>query len=306
VLVLVSGAILVFSWLLYSSAQSFTESLPRYQARLEGIVAGVSDWLGASFPWIAARLSQWQWAEAVEFSSVAGVLATTAGSFLVFFSDAFLVLLFLVFLLSGSEAFPEKLERALASRHAARVGAVRRNIEAEIRKYLLTKTFFNLVHGALVTLLLAAFGVDFAVLWGFLAFLAHYIPNVGAVISVGLPAVFFFLQFSPGKALLVALLNMALQFVMGNAVEPRVMGTSLNLSPLLVLLSLIFWGWLWGAWGMVLAVPITSMLKIVCENVEPLRPLGVLMSGRLEPAPPQTSPARNVEAGETRMPSGVA
>ena len=99
------------------------------------------------------------------------------------------------------------------------------------------------------------------------------------MISVGVPTIFLFLQFSPGKALLVALLNAALQFTIGNALEPRVMGSSLNLSPLLVLISLIFWGWLWGPWGMVLSVPITSTIKIICENVEPLRPLAVLMSG---------------------------
>ncbi|HEX9944475.1 MAG TPA: AI-2E family transporter [Thermoanaerobaculia bacterium] len=306
VLVVVSIAILIFSWVLYSSAQSLTESLPKYQARLQEMIAEVSDWLAASFPRLQSQVRQWKWEQAVEVSSVTGFVAATVGSFLVFFSDAFLVLLFLVFLLAGSEAFPEKLERALARRYAARVGAVRRNIETEIRKYLLTKTLFNLVHGALVAALLAAFDVDFALLWGFLTFLAHYIPNVGALISAGLPAVFFFLQFSPGRALLVAALNAALQFVMGNAVEPRVMGTSLNLSPLLVLLSLIFWGWLWGPWGMVLAVPITSMIKIVCENVESLRPLAVLMSGTVAPARPQTSPARNTETGETRMPSGLA
>jgi predicted PurR-regulated permease PerM len=108
---------------------------------------------------------------------------------------------------------------------------------------------------------------------------------VGAIISVGLPTVFLLLQFeSTGWALLIAALNMALQFAIGNVIEPRFMGHSLDLSPVLVLLSLIFWGWLWGAWGMILAVPITSTLKIVFENVEALHPLSVLMSGSAEKA----------------------
>ena len=165
-----------------------------------------------------------------------------------------------------------------------------------MRRYLLTKTLFNLTTGALVTALLAAFGVDFPLLWGLLTFLAHYIPSVGAVISVGLPTIFLFLQFSPGMALLIALLNAALQFLMGNAVEPRIMGSSLDLSPLLVLISLLFWGWLWGPWGMVLSVPITSTIKIICENVEPLRPIAVLMSGSLEHAKPRR---RAAQASET-------
>jgi AI-2 transport protein TqsA len=207
------------------------------------------------------------------------MLAAGAGSFLLFFNEMFLVILYLVFLLAGSESFPAKLQRALEHR-AERVGDVIENIQSQVRKYLVTKTFVNLINGVLVTILLAAFGVDFAPLWGFLTFIAHYIPHVGAVLSVGLPTIFILLQFdSVGWALLIAALNLALQFAIGNVIEPRIVGHSLDLSPVLVLLSLIFWGWLWGAWGMILAVPITSTIKIVCANIEPLHPLSVLMSG---------------------------
>jgi len=303
VLVLVSIGLVIFSWVLYSSAQSFTESLPKYQARLQGMLTGISGWLAASSPRLASQIQHWHWEQAFEVKSVTGFAATMVGSFLVFFNDAFLILLFLVFLLSGSQAFSGKLRKALASEHAERLGTVMLNVESQVRKYLLTKTLINLVTGTLVTILLAAFGVDFPLFWGLLTFLAHYIPSIGAVVSVGLPTAFLFLQFSPGEALLIASINAALQFLIGNAVEPRIMGTSLNLSPLLVLLALIFWGWLWGPWGMVLAVPITSMIKILCENVEPLRPLAVLMSETVEPPPAQTSPAKNTDAGATRMPS---
>jgi predicted PurR-regulated permease PerM len=303
VLVVVTIALLIFSWVLYTSAQSFTEALPKYQARLQGMLDEISAWLAASFPRLAAQVEQYHWEQAVEVSSVTGFAAAMVGSFLVFFNDAFLILLFLVFLLSGSEAFPGKLRQALAMEHAERLGTVMRNVRAQVRKYLLTKTLVNLGIGALVALLFAAFGVDFSLFWGLVTFLAHYIPSIGAVISVALPTAFLFLQFSPGTALLIALLNAALQFVIGNAIEPRIMGTSLNLSPLLVLLALIFWGWLWGPWGMVLAVPITSMIKILCENVPPLRPLAVLMSETVEPPAAQTNPERNTGAGATRMPS---
>jgi AI-2 transport protein TqsA len=298
VLVLVSGALLIFAWGLYSSGQAFTAALPRYQQRSKELLGGIMDWLAASFPPLHAQIRQWHWQEAIGVSSVTGMVAAMVGSFLLFFNDAFIVLLFLVFLLAGSEGFPHKLRQALrAPGSAERLGAMMQNIEAGVRRYLLTKTLINLMAGSLVTALLAAFGVDFPLLWGLLTFVAHYIPSVGAVISVGLPTIFLFLQFSPGTALLIALLNAALQFLIGNAVEPRIMGSSLDLSPLLVLVSLIFWGWLWGPWGMVLSVPITSTIKIVCENIEPLRPLAVLMSGSLEASKPQPLPA--VQAGET-------
>lgn len=290
ILVLVTAGLVIFGSAVYSSVQTFSAALPRYQDRLKDLLSGLSGWL-ASIPWLQARVQHVSWEEAVKGSAVAGWAAATLTSFVLFFNDAFLVLLFLVFLLSGSEEFPEKLRRALAPEKAGRLSEMMDNIEAGIRRYIVTKTLFNLTVGAMVTALLAAFGVDFPLLWGLLTFLAHYIPSVGAVISVGLPTVFLFLQLSPGMALLIALLNAALQFMMGNAVEPRIMGSSLDLSPVLVLIALIFWGWLWGPWGMVLSVPITSAIKIICENVEPLRPLAVLMSGSLEHAKPRPSPA---------------
>jgi AI-2 transport protein TqsA len=291
VLVLVSIGLMIFGSAVYSSAQSFTSAMPKYQERFKELLAGLSGWL-ASVPLLQAQVQHWDWQDALKGVSVTGWAAATVASFLLFFNDAFLVLLFLVFLLAGSEEFPQKLRRALDPESAERLGEMMHNIESGVRRYIMTKTLFNLTTGALVTALLAAFGVDFPLLWGLLTFLAHYIPSVGAVISVGMPTIFLFLQFSPGMALLIALLNAALQFVMGNAVEPRIMGSSLDLSPLLVLIALLFWGWLWGPWGMVLSVPITSSLKIICENVAPLRPLAVLMSGSLEHAKPRPSAAR--------------
>lgn len=283
-LVVVSAVLFAFSWVIYSSALSFRESLPRYEARLGGLLQGTVDRLVSAFPMLREPVERFRWQEAVEVSSMTGVLAAGLGSFLVFFNEMFLVILYLVFLLAGSESFPHKLQRALADR-AERVGGVIANIETQVRKYLVTKTFVNLINGLLVTVLLAMFGVDFAPLWGFVTFIAHYIPHVGAVLSVGLPTLFILLQFeSLGWALLISALNLALQFAIGNVIEPRIMGHSLDLSPVLVLLSLIFWGWLWGAWGMILAVPITSMIKIVCANIEALHPLSVLMSSSAEKA----------------------
>jgi AI-2 transport protein TqsA len=295
VLIVVSAVLFIFGTAVYSSAQSFSASLPRYQERSKELVAQSTGWLVASFPSLQAQIQQWNWQEVLKASTLTGYLAATVGSFLLFFNDAFLVLLFLVFLLAGSEEFPEKLRRAMPE-NAERLSAMMHNIESGVRRYIVTKTLFNLTTGAMVTTLLAAFGVDFPLLWGLLTFLAHYIPSVGAVISVGLPTIFLFLQFSPGTALLIAILNGVLQFVMGNAVEPRIMGSSLDLSPLLVLIALLFWGFLWGPWGMILSVPITSSIKIICENIGPLRPVAILMSGSLEHAKPGPGPAEVDEA----------
>jgi predicted PurR-regulated permease PerM len=279
VLLLVFATLVVFSWIFYSSARSFTAALPRYQARVAAMQGALTVRVSTSFPWLAEQIRGMQWDKAVDVSAVTGFLSSALGSFVVIIDEIVLIVLYLVFLLMGSESFPQKLKKALAEEQAERLYAVMHNIEHQVRKYLVTKTVLNLITASLVTILLWLCGVDFPLVWGFLTFLAHFIPQLGAILSVGLPAVFMLIQFeSTGWALFVSALSGAIQFTMGNVVEARVMGTSLDMSPLLVLLSLIFWGWLWGVWGMVLAIPITSMIKIICENVQPLRPVAILMS----------------------------
>jgi len=295
VLIVVSAVLVLSSWILYSTLGSFSDSLPQYQHRLTELLDHASTRLVTTIPRLHGPIARFRWDQALELSSITTMAAAGLGSFLVFVSHLVLILLFLVFLLLGSESFPLKLGRALNPRYAERVAEVMRNIEAQVRRYLLAKTLINLGNGMVVTILFASFGVDFPLLWGFLTFLAHYIPQIGGVLSVGLPTVFLLLQFdSVGWALFVASLNMAVQFIIGNVVEPEVMGERLDLSPMLVLLALIFWGWLWGPWGMVLAVPITATLRIVCENVRPLQPIAVLMSDSAEPqapAAPASEPA---------------
>lgn len=278
VLLLVSGTLFGFASIVYSSGKSFKAELPRYQARLATLQTSLTNRVKSSAPWLAKEIQGLNWDQAVDVSSVSGYLATGVGSFLGIVDALVLVILYLVFLLIGHESFPLKLSKAFADQ-AERLGEVMRNIEHQVRKYLMMKTLINLMTATLVTLLMWLCGVDFPLVWGFVTFLAHFIPQVGAIVSVVLPAIFMLIQFdSTGWALLVAALSGIIQFGMGNMVEPRMMGTSLDLSPLLVLLSLIFWGWLWGPWGMVLAVPITSTIKILCENVKPLRPVAILMS----------------------------
>lgn len=305
VLIVVSAVLSLSSWILYSTLSSFSDSLPGYQHRLAGFLDDASSRLTSTFPRLRGPLDRFRWEEALEISSITSMVAAGLGSFLVFFSDLVLILLFLVFLLLGSESFPLKLGRALNPRHAERVAEVLHNIEEQVRRYLLTKTLINLGNGMVVAILFASFGVDFPLLWGFVTFLAHYIPQIGGVLSVGLPALFLLLQFdSVGWALFVAGLNMAVQFIIGNVVEPEVMGERLDLSPMLVLLSLIFWGWLWGPWGMVLAVPIASTIRIVCENVRPLQPIAVLMSDSAEAQAPEISASPEAVAEPSPPPAG--
>jgi predicted PurR-regulated permease PerM len=156
-------------------------------------------------------------------------------------------------------------------------------MDTQVRQYLLTKTLISLGTGALTTVILWIFGVDFALFWGFLAFLFNFIPNVGSLMAVVFPVLLAFLQFDTlVQPFLVLALLVGTQSTMGNIIEPKVMAFSLNLSPLVVLVALIFWGWLWGVVGMIIAVPMTAIIKIVFENIEDLQPLARLLGGPIK------------------------
>jgi predicted PurR-regulated permease PerM len=122
--------------------------------------------------------------------------------------------------------------------------------------------------------------VDFAAAHGFLAFVLNFIPNFGSFIAAALRFLLTYVQFgTPWIALAVLVTTVGADTLLGSFIEPRLMGRELDLSPLVVFFALVFWGWLWGVPGMVLAVPITAVVKIVCDNIPSLRFLGVLMGG---------------------------
>ncbi|HVK37075.1 MAG TPA: AI-2E family transporter [Candidatus Kapabacteria bacterium] len=282
VVALVGGILFLISLMIYSSAGAFIENLPKYQERL----AGLNDRLASLVAWGAAKVgadpASIDIASIVQWSTVTSVATTTLGALVSMLSNGFLILLFLLFILGGAGELSRKVEHAFADRTAERIASIIRNIDVQVRQYLVTKTILSAVMGVFTAVVLAIFGVDFAVLWGLLAFLLNYIPNVGSLIATIFPALIAMLQFDSFATPLILLIILVVGHnVNGNVIEPKMMEFSLNLSSVLILVMLIFWGWLWGVWGMILAIPITSTIKIVCENVEPLRPIAVLMSGRV-------------------------
>jgi len=211
--------------------------------------------------------------------SISGVITTTLSSITRFLSNTVLVMLFLLFILMGRNQFNKKLEMAFDKKRSSRVVAVFTNINEQIQKYILMKTLISLITAALVTGVLMYFNVEFAMIWGILTFLLNFIPSIGSVIATILPVTTALIQFeSYLTIILVAAILISIQFIMGNVVDPQVVGGSVNLSPLVVLFSLIFWGWLWGIIGMFLAVPLSVVIKIVMENIDSLRFISVLMS----------------------------
>ena len=201
-----------------------------------------------------------------------------SGSLFSFLGSAFWVLLFVVFILSERGALARKIVKGFGPDRAINILNTMRTINISVQQYLGLKTVISLLTGILVGVILSVLQVPFAFLWGLLAFVLNYIPNIGSVVA-GIPPILITL-FDSGsvfKTLVVTAAFVFIQAMVGNVVEPRVLGKGLNLSPLVVLLSLLFWGWLWGISGMLLSVPLTAALKIAMDQFKPTRPLAILL-----------------------------
>jgi predicted PurR-regulated permease PerM len=206
-------------------------------------------------------------------------LHAAGGSFFHFIGNLVWVVLFLIFMLAERDGMETRLRNAFGQRRAGKIIRVGGRISQSIEEYLGLKTLLSLIAGVLSGMALWLFGVQFALLWGVLAFLLNFIPNIGALLAT-VPAVIMalFQSGSPGFALLVASVLVVIHFVVGNYMEPKIMGRGLNLSPLVVLFALIFWGWMWGGVGMLLAVPITAAVNIALEEYDPEMPLVKMIS----------------------------
>ncbi len=288
IIVLITVAVLIagVSLFLYSSIQSFVAALPHYEERMTSIITNLVQYAEQKARQMDIDISSYEWTSLLQGSSITGLVTTGLGSFLTYISDFVLILLFMMFLLAGSGQLSAKIKSSFSFEHSARMASIIENIDVQVRQYLLAKTLVSVLMGVVTAIILVILGVDFPLLWGVLAFALNFIPNIGSAVSAIFPFLLACLQFdSFGIPLLLLVLLVAVHNIIGNVLEPKLMASSLNMSPVLVLMSLLFWGWLWGIWGMVLAVPITSMIKIVCENVDTLKPIAALMSSKVNRPP---------------------
>ncbi|NVB42605.1 AI-2E family transporter [Pseudenhygromyxa sp. WMMC2535] len=276
VVVGVLGAVSLISLLIGSSIAGFSENLDTYEAQLKTMTAGALDWIEAQGFEVStdALLELIDPGAAADF---AGGLVTGIGSAL---SNTAFVLLTTAFIMAEAAGLPRKLQVAMG----ANGGDLSRftGVVQDIQEYLWIKTKISVVTGLLAWLLCLAVGVDYPVLWGVIAFFLNYIPTLGSILAA-LPAVLLgFVQFGWERAAVLMVGYLLINTVMGNIVEPKVMGKRLGLSSLVVFLSLVFWGWIWGTLGMFLSVPLTMVVKILLENSDDLKWVAVLLGSGAE------------------------
>ncbi|MFO7566182.1 MAG: AI-2E family transporter [Enhygromyxa sp.] len=285
----VLGGFAALSALIGNSLASFSENLPVYTARLESMTAGWFGWLEGHGVEVStsALLDQVDASQAADW---AGTLVAGVGSLL---SNTAFVLLTTAFIMAEAAGLPRKLQAALGGPDVDIVRFTK--IVEDIGVYLSLKTQISLVTGLLAWVLCLAVGVDYPVLWGVLAFLLNYIPSLGSIIAAIPPFMLTYVQFGWERSVVVAIGFLLINTIMGNIIEPRVMGKRLGLSSLVVFLSLVFWGWVWGPLGMFLSVPLTMIVKILLENSDDLKWVAVLlgsgaeMEDRLDPSKSTTA-----------------
>ena len=260
--------------LIYASGKALAEKLPGYSHQFNAFL----EWVRTKMAELGVSYSRITFLESLNFNRLASFILNSLGTFLSFLTKMLLILIFLFFMLAGRGKFKLKITKNLETERALIMAGLIDQIDREIQKYLLIKTLVSFFSGSILTLILLLFGVDFALMFGVLAFLLNYIPSLGSIVAIILPSIYAALQFGQlWKALWILLLLVATDFVVANILEPKVMGQSLGLSPLAVLFSLFFWGWLWGIPGMILAVPILAIIKIIADHFPSLRVLGALL-----------------------------
>lgn len=275
ILIVTFALLYLLGLLLFASGKYFVAELPKYSGRINSLVTDFVDGLSH----LPVKIDISGLASQFNLEKVANFLLGTLGSFVSFLTNLLLLFVFVIFILAGRDKLTVKIARVFAEDRAASITRVLETINHQIQKYLGVKTLLSMANGALVALVLVIFGVDFALLMGFLTFILNFIPSFGSIIATIIPVIIAFFQFGNSLTPLWVLIAIAgTDTILGNFVDPKLMGQSLDLSPLLVIFALIFWGWLWGIAGMVLAVPLLAVMKIVFENIPSLKFLAVLMS----------------------------
>jgi predicted PurR-regulated permease PerM len=268
----------VCGMVLFTSGRTLLTLYPKYEARLTEIYVWAARFFELSYN---DQLSFFEnlWSQIGIRNNVRIITLSLSNNFFSFLRDALMVVLFMVFLLFEAVFFKEKLNRAFEGERAVQIKKISSDLMTQITRYLSIKFIISLITGLVVGIGLRIVGVEFAVVWGVIQFILNFIPTIGSI-AIGVVISFFSLvQFWPDAAPVVAtaLIMLGSNMILGTILEPQIMGDNLGLSPLVVLLSLMIWGWLWGFAGLILAVPMMVIVKIVCENIPMLEPISILL-----------------------------
>jgi len=271
-LLIIFCALCLASWIIMTNITHVAAVVPAYQYNLEQMSRRVLSMIPLSEPLTIKKL----FAD-IDFSSMTRVAVRQVTN--AFGKGAF-VIIYLIFLFMEQNSFSKKfMELTPKSDNREEVMAIIAHINSDIRTYIGIKTLSSLATAAAGYLVLASVGLNFASFWTFLLFALNYIPTIGSIVATALPALFALMQYESLGPFFVVLIGITIiQQLIGSIIEPRFMGDRLNLSPLVILLSLALWNLIWGIPGMLMCVPLTAILVIIFSYFPQTRPIAVILS----------------------------
>lgn len=274
------ASVILFGMILFTSGRMIVTQLPNYEYRFIEIYDEI------------ARLfrlpndegqSVWQnlWDQAAIRVFVRDLTISFSNYVFRFVSSAGIVIIFVIFILLEVSFFGKKLEVAFEKR-SERINKMGRDIMTQVTRYLTAKFFISLANGVIFAVSFHFVGLEFAVVWGVVQFLLNFIPNLGSIAAGVAISLFALVQFWPDPVpiIIIVAIILGVNLILSNIFDPKIIGEHVGISPLMILVSLLLWGWIWGFAGMVLAVPMTSIIKIVCENIPMMEPAAIMIGTR--------------------------
>jgi len=280
VVFIIAVGLSVFGMVLFTSGRNIFSLYVKYEKRINDIYVWIAHLLELSYD---ESLSIWQnlWSQLGIRTWVYNFTISFSNIFLQFITSAVLVVIFVVFILLETKYFKEKLEIAFEN-HSWRIHQMGHDLMSQVTRYLMAKFYISVANGIIFAIAFNLIGLEFAIFWGILQFIMNFIPNLGSIACGLVVSLFALVQFwpEPGPVIMVVSVILLSNIILGYIVEPKIIGDHVGISPLIVLTSLAIWGYLWGFVGMILAVPMTVIIKILCENITFMEPVSVLMGTR--------------------------
>ena len=280
VVIIIIAGISIFGMVLFTSGRMIVTELPNYSERL-GVIYDQAAIL-FSLPPNDQDLTFWQnlWSQQIIRSFVRDFTISSSNIFIRFISSVILVVLFVVFILLEANFFKEKLLIAFEN-HIGNIESMGNELISQVTRYLTAKFLISLANGIIFVIAFSIVGLEFAIVWGVVQFLLNFIPTLGSIAAGVIISLFALIQFWPDPAPIIIVIAIILAVnMLCNVFDPKIVGDHVGISPLVILVSLSLWGYIWGFAGMVLAVPMTVIIKIVCENIPIMEPVSVLVGTR--------------------------
>lgn len=288
ILIVVSVLLFLLGTIVYASVTSFANEFPKYQDKFIVAYQGVMSQL--KIPVEDAEYffqNKLNWFELANRISLQKFITSTMGSFFDFVTTLVVMVLLMMFMVAERKNLSDRLEALLRKKNTKMKPGIVEEMQKKIQTYVSRKTIISLGTALSAMIIASFFKLDFIIIIGLITFILNFIPNIGSIIATIFPIGIYLLQYGfDGNFVLMSILLITSQFLFGNVLDPRYLGQGLKLSPLFIIVSLFFWNWLWGPIGMILCVPLQSIIALILQNTGGALTVRALMGETLEEGAP--------------------